>query len=83
MTENKKYPKKLYRLREGRILLGILGGFGKYFNVDPVLLRVIFIVLLIITGLVPFGLAYLIAYFIIPLEPEGHQNTHSTSAEEK
>jgi phage shock protein C len=83
MTENKKYPKRLYRSREDRIFLGILGGFGKYFNIDPVILRVIFVFLLIVTGIVPFGLAYLIAYFIIPLEPEEHKNTHSTSAEEK
>ncbi|HUT85984.1 MAG TPA: PspC domain-containing protein [Elusimicrobiales bacterium] len=78
-----KYPKKLYRSREDRILFGILGGLGKYFNIDSVLLRVIFVVLLVLTGFVPFGLTYLIVYFIVPLEPEAKEDIHQTTAKEE
>lgn len=62
--------KKLYRSRNNRIWKGILGGFGEYFNIDPVLLRAAFIFLVFITGFAPGVLAYIISIFIIPNEPD-------------
>lgn len=58
--------KKLYRSKENKVWKGILGGLGEYFNVDPVLLRVVFIFFVLITGFFPGVLAYIIAIFIIP-----------------
>jgi len=58
--------KHLYRSRKNRVLAGICGGIGEYFNVDPVVVRLITVVLTIF-GLP--GLVYLIAIFIIPNEP--------------
>ena len=56
--------KRLYRSRNNRVLAGVCGGIGEYFNIDPVLIRVLAIVIL------GFGwLAYLIAAIIIPIEP--------------
>jgi len=63
--------KKLYRSRTDKVLGGVIGGFRAYFNldVDTNLLR------LITTGLtliLPLLVAlYIIAWIIIPLEPEG------------
>ncbi len=62
--------KKLYRSRKNRVFAGIIGGLAEYFNKDPVLLRLIALTLLVITGFFPFGLIYVLAIFIIPLEPE-------------
>ena len=62
--------KRLYRSRTNRIFAGIFGGLGEYFGIDPVLLRVIYVVVLVITAFVPGVLIYLLAIFIIPLEPE-------------
>jgi phage shock protein C len=62
----KKRIKKLYRLKENRILGGVCTGLGKYFEIDPVLLRLLWII-----GTLIFGagvLAYLIAWIIIPEE---------------
>jgi phage shock protein PspC (stress-responsive transcriptional regulator) len=60
--------KRLYRSRNERVIWGICGGLGKYFNVDPVLMRVIAVLTLCFGG---WGiLAYIILRFIIPLEPE-------------
>ncbi len=60
--------KKLYRKREGRKLLGVCAGMADYLNVDPTIIRVIWVVLSITGGL---GLlAYLICAFIIPEEPD-------------
>jgi len=59
--------KRLYRSRDNRIIWGICGGIGNYFNVDPVLIRVIAVLTLIFGG---WGiLIYIILYFIIPIEP--------------
>lgn len=62
--------KRLYRSRRNRVLAGILGGIGEYFNIDPTLVRIIFLVLLALTGFFPFTIIYLAAYFIIPQEEE-------------
>ncbi len=59
---------RLYRSRTDRVLAGIAGGLGHYLGVDPVLLRVAF-VLLAFTGSGFF--VYPIAWLIMPLEPAG------------
>ncbi len=60
--------KRLYRSRKDKILAGICGGVGKYLDIDPIIIRLIFIVLLLTVG--SGILIYLIAWIIIPLEPE-------------
>ncbi len=64
--------KQLYRSRNNRVIAGVFGGAGEYFSIDPVLLRIVFIILLIATAIVPCVLAYIIAMFVIPLEGEHH-----------
>lgn len=59
--------KRLYKSATNRVLCGVCGGIGEYFNVDPTLIRLIFIVLLFIAG--SSLLAYIIAAIIIPEEP--------------
>lgn len=61
--------KKLYRSEINKIWKGVIGGFGEYFNVDPVLLRVIFIFFVLATGVLPGVIAYIIAVFIVPKRP--------------
>lgn len=62
--------KRLYRSRRNRIVAGILGGLGDYLNIDPTVLRVIFIILLVATAFFPCIIGYFIAYFVIPEEVE-------------
>lgn len=64
--------KRLYRSRKDRVLGGVCGGIAEYLDVDPVVVRLIWaIVTLISMGL---GLlAYLIAWVIIPEEPTSKQ----------
>lgn len=59
--------KRLIRSRDNRVIAGICGGMGEYFNVDPVVLRVIW--LLLILGFGTGILAYLICWLVIPSEP--------------
>jgi len=59
--------KKLYRSRDERIIWGICGGLGKYFDVDPTIIRILWVLTLFFAG---WGiLAYIILRFVIPLEP--------------
>jgi phage shock protein C len=58
---------RLYRSQHNRVLLGVCGGFGEYFQVDPVIIRIIAI-LLLIPGVFPAIIAYFVLAIIIPLE---------------
>jgi phage shock protein C len=48
-----KQVKRLYRPKDNRVIVGILGGIGEYLNVDPVLIRLVFVVLTVFTGFIP------------------------------
>lgn len=60
---------KLYRNTTVGLLGGVLAGLADYFGQDVVLWRVGAIVLLILTGLMPGLLVYLVAWIIIPARP--------------
>jgi phage shock protein C len=61
--------KKLYRSQTNKSLYGVLGGLGEYYDQDPTVLRLVFIVILVCTGLFPFALIYLLAVLVIPENP--------------
>lgn len=61
--------KKLYRSREHRLLMGLCGGIGKYYNVDPNLVRLISAVVTVLTGVFPGIIAYVLGVLIVPIEP--------------
>jgi phage shock protein C len=60
--------KKLFRSKESRMIAGLCGGLGKYWNTDPTLIRLIFVVILIITGIIPALIGYLVGWIIVPEE---------------
>ena len=56
--------RRIYRSKENRILAGVCGGIGDYFDVDPTLVRIIFVLLAIWGGI---GiLLYIICFIVIP-----------------
>ena len=60
--------KKLYRSRKNKVIAGICGGLGEYFEIDPVIMRVIFVIIALAGA--GFGLIlYIILIFIIPSKP--------------
>jgi phage shock protein C len=59
--------KRLYRSVNDRVLGGVCGGLGKYLNIDPVLVRVVWAILFFAAG--AGVLAYIIAWIIVPEEP--------------
>ncbi|RJO59693.1 PspC domain-containing protein [Candidatus Parcubacteria bacterium] len=60
MTETKK----LYRSKQNRIIGGVCAGLGEYFNIDPVIFRVLFVVLTILEG--AGILIYIVLWIVIP-----------------
>ena len=55
--------KKLFRLRKDRIIGGVCAGLADYFEIDPIIMRLIFLALLFAgAGL----LIYIIAWIFIP-----------------
>lgn len=68
--------KKLFRSRRDKVIGGVCGGLGNYLGIDPVIIRVIFVISVLFHG---FGLLpYVILWIIVPEEPiifpgESHQ----------
>ena len=63
---NKMDGKRLYRSKKDRMICGVCGGIANYFNIDPTLVRLAFV--LITLGAGSGVLAYIIAAIIIPDE---------------
>ncbi|MBF8248275.1 MAG: DNA-binding transcriptional activator PspC [Bacteroidetes bacterium] len=62
--------KKLHRSRTDRKIAGICGGLGEYLDVDPTIVRLLAIVFGIATGIFPFLIGYIIAWFVVPERTE-------------
>lgn len=58
--------KRLYRSKKDRMICGVCGGIANYFNIDPTLVRLAFV--LIAMGAGSGILPYIIAAIIIPDE---------------
>jgi phage shock protein C len=58
--------KRIYRSQEDKKIAGILGGLGELFDIDPTLLRLLFVFIGLATGAIPLVVAYLIGWVIIP-----------------
>ena len=64
-------PPQLVRSRSERVVAGVCGGIGRYLGVDPVLLRIAFIILALANGL--GVIAYVVCWVAIPEERPGQQ----------
>ena len=60
--------KRLKRSVTDKQLSGVCGGFAQYFDTDPVLIRALFIIVTILTGIFPGLLAYIALAIIMPEE---------------
>ncbi|HUW86073.1 MAG TPA: PspC domain-containing protein [Methanoregula sp.] len=62
--------KRLYRSKNERMLGGVCAGLGEYLDVDPAVIRLIWVVVTILsvgTGII----VYILAWIIIPEENSG------------
>lgn len=60
--------KRLYRSRQNAVIGGVAGGIAEYFNVDPTIVRLAWLLTVFMAG--AGVLAYVIAWLVIPANPE-------------
>jgi phage shock protein C len=60
--------KRLYRSTKERMLGGVCGGIAQYFNLDPTVIRILFVLTLFITAGTMF-IVYLVLLVVVPEEP--------------
>ena len=60
--------RRLYRSEHDRLLTGLSGGMADYFDVDPTLMRLLWVLLAIFTGGVAI-IAYLVMVVVVPTPP--------------
>lgn len=58
--------KRLYRSDTSKVFAGICGGLGEYADIDPVIVRLIWLLIVVFTGIIPGIIVYGVATFIIP-----------------
>lgn len=68
--------KNIYRSEANRIIGGVCGGIGEYFDIDPVIVRIIFVLLAIFGGSgIPL---YIILWLVIPTESKIEEEPKDT-----
>src|SRR3954471_19116449 len=67
-TPTQPQPRRLQRTSGDRVLLGVAGGLGRYFGVDPLLFRIGFVISLFFGGL--GALAYVLLAIFVPTDGE-------------
>ena len=71
--------KRLYRSEYDKAICGVCAGFGHYFGIDPIVVRLIFVL-----SFMTFGVGrifYIACAIVIPKEPEGMQWAEAQSRE--
>lgn len=64
--EPERGPKRLLRSRDDRVIAGVGGGLGRYFDIDPVIVRIAFAVSILFGGL--GVIAYIAAALFVPAD---------------
>lgn len=63
---------KLTRSRTNRVLAGVFGGFATYFGISATWLRIAYLVLTALSGLVPGTMIYVMTAIIMPPAPSSN-----------
>ncbi|WP_067139185.1 PspC domain-containing protein [Oceanivirga salmonicida] len=72
--------KKIYRSKKDRMIFGVCGGLGEYFEVDPSIIRIVWIFSCAFFGLTI--LPYFIIAVILPEDPRTGQCNHKCKCDE-
>ena len=66
------------RSRSDKMIGGVCGGIARYFNIDPVIVRLIFVLSVFLGGVSP--LIYILLWIVMPEEPAGYSAPQQTYA---
>ena len=59
--------KRLYRSAKSKVFGGVAGGIAEYFDIDPIIIRLLFVIIAFAGG--GGAIVYLILWVALPLEP--------------
>ena len=68
--------KRLYRSKKDKMVGGVCGGLGEFFKVDPIIFRLIFLMLLF--GVGSGAMIYIVMMLIVPEEPDEIKSVEET-----
>lgn len=72
--------KRLYRSRKSKVVAGVAGGLGEYLNIDPVFVRLLFVIATLVPGFHTLGIiAYIVLWVAVPYaesDKSSHTDTH-------
>jgi phage shock protein C len=63
-------PKRLMRSRNEKKIAGVCAGLAQYYDLDVTLVRIVCLFITLATGICPGVVTYLLAWIIVPGEPE-------------
>ncbi len=67
MSANPPVPgKRLTRSRRHKMIAGVCGGLAEYFELDPTVVRVAYVLISIVSVAFPGILAYIVLMFVMP-----------------
>ncbi|MCL2216454.1 MAG: PspC domain-containing protein [Defluviitaleaceae bacterium] len=74
--------KRLYKSQTNKTISGVCGGIGEYFNADPSLIRILWVLATLFTGGMPGIIAYIACAIILPegtntAPPSDYHGPHS------
>ena len=61
---------KYYRSRSDKRIAGLCGGLAEMLDIDPTLVRLGAVLICFVTGVVPVLITYLVAWWIVPYNPD-------------
>lgn len=61
--------KRLYLSSTDIKIAGVCGGIAEYFELDPTLVRLAWLLVTVLSGVVPGVIAYLVAAIVMPKQP--------------
>ena len=64
------------RSRSDKMIAGVCGGIARYFNIDPVIVRLIFVLSVFLGGVSP--LIYVLLWIVMPEEPAAYTASQQT-----
>ena len=72
---------RLYRSSTQRMLAGVCGGFGEYFNIDPTLVRIVYVLVTLATGVLLGVVLYVALWLIVPTEASAGKSVRESMRE--
>ena len=62
--------KQLFRSRDNRMVAGVCAGLGEFLEIDPTVMRLVFVIAGLLGYVGPLLLVYLVLFIVVPEEPQ-------------